>query len=40
MLDFLPIDLSDKEWMTELFETGGAPSEEYNFVFAYIWRKT
>ena len=40
MCDFLPIDLSDKEWMTELFETGGAPSEEYNFVFAYIWRKT
>ena len=40
MLDFLPIDLSDKEWMTELFEAGGAPSEEYNFVFAYIWRKT
>ena len=40
MLDFLPIDLSDKDWMTELFETGGAPSEEYNFVFAYIWRKT
>ena len=40
MLDFLPIDLSDKEWMTELFETGGAPSEEYNFLFAYIWRKT
>ena len=21
MLDFLPIDLSDKDWMTELFET-------------------
>ena len=40
MLDCLPIDLSDKEWMTELFEAGGAPSEEYNFVFAYIWRKT
>lgn len=40
MLDFLSVDLADKDWMTELFEKGGAPSEEYNFVFAYIWRKT
>lgn len=40
MLDFLDVDLSDQSWMTELFEKGGAPSEEYNFVFTYIWRKT
>lgn len=40
MLDFMPIELSDKQWMTDLFEQGNAPSEEYNFEFAYIWRKT
>lgn len=39
MLEFKEITMADKPWMQQLFAMSNFNSEEYNFTFAYIWRK-
>jgi hypothetical protein len=37
MIDFRPIQISDKEWMDEIFFNSGFKGAEYNFTNCYNW---
>ncbi len=39
MLEFKPIELSDKDWVTKIVMTENSPSADYNFGNMYIWDK-
>ncbi len=38
-LDFKPLSLSDREWMSEVFMAGHRGSLEYSFTSLFLWRK-
>lgn len=40
MLEFKPISLQDKDWVTEIVMEENSPSADFNFVNMYIWDKT
>ena len=40
MLEFKPISLQDKDWVTRIVMEENSPSADYNFVNMYIWDKT
>ena len=39
VLEFKPIELSDREWMEECFRAGHRGSLEYSFTNLFVWRK-